>query len=377
MNKSFWRKKIDITSKSALYGLIIVFVINGIASLIFLNFVFPSLATLPGLRIFFPGFPIIVNRTEEIRINEGIKAGEVHDQLKRNIVTILRYRGTLDPREEGFTGADLSNGIIATSDGIILATKEGVGNPNLDKLLVIANDGNFFEATVLKFDPISDLVILGSEAKNLPVANFGNSGDLLIGDKLLAILPSLNRTNGSVEVVDFKKNARTIEMYPKYYSSDAINEYLDIFPELSLDNTSAVIGDRNSRVVGFHTSEGILTGEFLLSTVSKFLNEQDLVRVKMGVNYISIIPSVSAFLGLPENYGALVLSAPGKPAVTFGSNAAKSGLRENDFIYKINERVINEQNSFERLIYDLVVGSEVQIYFYRDGEQSSLTFVLE
>ena len=79
---------------------------------------------------------------------------------------------------------------------------------------------------------------------------------------------------------------------------------------------------------------------------------------------------------LPESYGALVLSAPGRPAVTFGSPLAKSGLRENDFIYKINKREINEQNSLERFIYDLVPGEEIEIHFYRGEEQLSIILEL-
>ena len=377
MSKPFWNKKIDVTAKSLLLGLIVIFALGVMANLVFLNFVFPQLATAPGFRVFFPGFPIIVNRTEEIRINEGIKAGEVHDQLKKNIVTILRYRGEFDPRESGFAGADLSNGIVATSDGIILATKYGVGNPNLDKLFAITDSGDFFEARVLLFDSISDLVILESDADNLSAANFGNSKELLIGDKLLALFPSLSRGNGPAEVVDFKKNAKAIEEYPNYYSSDSVNEYLGIFPELSTDDTSAVIGDRDSRVVGFHTPQGILTGEFLLTAIDKFLADGELKRVELGVNYISSSPLISSFLELPRIYGALVVSAPGRPAVTFGSAAAKSGLRENDFIYKINEREITEQNSLERLIYDLVSGDEIEIHFYRNSKQLSIIFQLD
>ena len=85
------------------------------------------------------------------------------------------------PQPEAGTGS----GIIIRPDGYILTNYHVV--KNADKINVTLKDEKQFEGKLIAHDSYSDLAVVKIEAKNLPVASFGDSKKIRPGDWVIAI----------------------------------------------------------------------------------------------------------------------------------------------------------------------------------------------
>ena len=77
------------------------------------------------------------------------------------------------------------SGIIATSDGYIITNAHVVEGAS--SLKVILSDGTSYEAQLVGSDSITDLAVIKIDATGLQAAEFGSSGDLEVGDSVMAI----------------------------------------------------------------------------------------------------------------------------------------------------------------------------------------------
>ena len=81
--------------------------------------------------------------------------------------------------------ASEGSGIIATSDGYIITNAHVVEGAS--SLKVILSDGTSYEAQLVGSDSITDLAVIKIDATGLQAAEFGSSGDLEVGDSVMAI----------------------------------------------------------------------------------------------------------------------------------------------------------------------------------------------
>jgi serine protease Do len=92
----------------------------------------------------------------------------------------------IPPGERETSG--LGSGFVIRADGLILTNEHVVRGA--DQVLVTLGDGREFEAEIVGTDEVNDLALIrisGGEKLQLPVAPFGNSDDLMIGEWVVAI----------------------------------------------------------------------------------------------------------------------------------------------------------------------------------------------
>src|SRR5262249_28794652 len=79
----------------------------------------------------------------------------------------------------------VGSGVVARAGGYILTNNHVVADAS--KLTVILEDGKRHDAKVVGTDPPTDLAVIKVDAKDLPVAQFGTSGDLRVGQWVIAV----------------------------------------------------------------------------------------------------------------------------------------------------------------------------------------------
>jgi putative serine protease PepD len=85
-------------------------------------------------------------------------------------------------------GAGTGSGIVISKDGLIVTNNHVVsGAGSGGRLSVILNDGRAVSATVVGTDPLTDLAVIRADAKDLTPAVLGKSGDLAVGQGVVAI----------------------------------------------------------------------------------------------------------------------------------------------------------------------------------------------
>ena len=275
-------------------------------------------------------------------------------------------------------------GFIISSDGLI-ATNKHVADVDGADYTVITQDGKKYKASVLAKDSVNDFAILKIDAKNLPVVEFGDSDNLDIGQRIIAIGNALGEFQNSVTVGVLSGKERNLTATD---ATGATPENLE-----GLLQTDAAINEGNSggplcnlkgQVVGINTAttakgqaEGIgfaIPINTLKSAIDSIKKTGKIIRPYLGIRYAMVDQKIAAIKGISADQGALVVgdSTSGIPAIVQGSPADKAGIKEGDVILKINNEDIGQGKSLTRILSKYQPGDEITVTTLRDSKQSNL-----
>ena len=142
------------------------------------------------------------------------------------------------------------SGIIISEDGYIVTNQHVVDGAS--KLEVVTSDGASYEATLVGEDTQTDLAVIKIEATGLTAAEFADSGDLQVGDEVMAVgnpgglQLSSSVTFGYVSALD-----RPVTNSDTGYTVKCIQTDAAINP----GNSGGALVDMNGRVVGINSSK--------------------------------------------------------------------------------------------------------------------------
>ena len=89
------------------------------------------------------------------------------------------------PRGSGRVVQGWGSGFLVSGDGTIITNQHVT--EGADSIVVTTRDGRDFSARLLGEDPLTDIAVLRIQGTNLPTAPIGKSGDLMIGEWVVAI----------------------------------------------------------------------------------------------------------------------------------------------------------------------------------------------
>ena len=78
----------------------------------------------------------------------------------------------------------LGSGVIVSPEGYIVTNNHVIAHAS--DIEVMLSDKRTFKGKVIGADPMTDIAVVKIDAKNLPVAAWGNSSDLHVGDTVMA-----------------------------------------------------------------------------------------------------------------------------------------------------------------------------------------------
>jgi S1-C subfamily serine protease len=282
------------------------------------------------------------------------------------------------------------SGSILDKEGRILTNYHVV--QEAERLDVTLANGKKYEAKPLGGDPDNDLAIIKIDAppaELIPV-QFGNSDELFVGQKVLAIGNpfGFDRTlttgviSGLARPLKSEITGRLIE--GAIQTDAAINK----------GNSGGPLLDSRGRQIGINTmifspSGGSVGIGFAVPVKSAKRVIDDIKtygRVRKPRLGISQMLPLSRFgsqllqaLNLPISEGLMVIS------VVPGSGADKSGMRNaeeiqvgrytvprGDVITKVDGQAISQQDDLDRALNNKNVGDRVQIEIVRDGRRMTL-----
>ncbi len=277
----------------------------------------------------------------------------------------------------------LGSGVILRKDGTIVTNYHVVKGAEVIKITLA--DGREFEARFLGGTELYDLAVLKADVgrEDIPVANFGGDGDVVIGEWVMAIgnpfgyllddtQPTV--TVGVVSAVgrDIHSEGETETLYKDMIQTDAA-----INPGNSGGPLVNALGD----VVGINTfifsqgggSNGIgfaIPIETTRRVVDEVLAHGRVREVWVGVRIQEIPESLAESLELDSRDGVIVAS------VDPGSPADKAGVRRGDVIRGVGSERVRNFDEARRALYGRLVGDQVTFDTERDGQTSRRTLVL-
>ncbi len=263
------------------------------------------------------------------------------------------------------------SGVIISKDGYILTNNHVVAGAN--DITVALADGRNFKARVVARNDTSDLAVVKVNAKDLPVAELGDSSALRPGDWAIAIGNPFDKGNsvslGIVSAIHRDEMVQEGRMLPDMIQTDAA---------INPGNSGGALANINGQVIGINTaiySTGPGAGNIGIGfaipinaakQIAKDLIEKgSVVRAYLGVIVANLQGDMGDYYkqnGFKGNKGAVVYQ------IQPDSPAAKSGLIQGDVIVKIDNESVGGAEDVTKIFQKRKVGQLVRLTVWRDGQ---------
>lgn len=330
--------------------------------------------------------PGVSDNTKIIQVSEDSDLIDVVDKVLPSVVSIVSIKnvqgifGEISQEKRGGTG------FVITNDGLILTNKHVVEDTSAE-YHVFTNDGKNYVAKVESLDPIMDLAIIKIDAKNLPVIEFGDSNNLQIGQRVVAVGNALGEFKNTVTSGIISAIERTIQATDALgQSTERLDGLLQTDAAINPGNSGGPLINLAGQVIGVNTavaslseSQGIgfaIPVNFAKTALKSYEKYSEIVRAYLGVRFVPLTPEIAKANDLSAENGALIYAGSGNAAVISGSPASKAGLLEGDIITAINDEDITATKGLVQLLQQYMPGNEIEITYIRGDNSKKVKIVL-
>jgi putative serine protease PepD len=281
--------------------------------------------------------------------------------------------------EEG-TGS----GFIINPDGKILTNNHVVRGAS--QLTVKLSNMRSYKARVLGTDPRNDLALIQIDAGKLPTLHFGDSDNIVVGQKVLAIgnpfglegtlttgiVSSLNR---GLETEENRRLEGLIQTDAAINPGNSGGPLLDSHGNVIGINT-AILGSQGNIGIGF-----AMPVNRAKAMLDEFQARGHISRPVLGIRTVWVSGDLAQMLELPARGGLLV------QGVDRGSPAAEAGLRGprqvvvvgnyqlgvgGDLIVAVDGQAVEGNDSLQRVMNRKRGGDNLGLTIYRNGRQEQV-----
>jgi len=339
-----------------------------------------------------------ISRPNRVEITEAAGADTLDSEEQNNI---LVYRKNI-PSVVNITSKAVTfdffyglvpqegqgSGFIIDKEGHILTNYHVIADAR--QVEVTMHNRKRFRATVIGSDPAHDLAVIKIDAPNLTPAVLGDSRNLQVGQKVYAIGNPFGlagtMTRGIVSSIRPVKEP----------NGAAIDEAIQTDAAINPGNSGGPLMNWHGEVIGINTMILSSVGQnagigfaIPINTAKAVLN--DLVtlgrvrRPALGVSTIPIGPELAQQLGLPVDFGLLIVK------VSPGGAAERAGLRGGneraylgntpimlggDLIVAIDGENIQDQQDLAQVMNAHRAGDTVKLTIYRGKQKMEVNVTL-
>lgn len=258
-------------------------------------------------------------------------------------------------------------GYIATNNHVVEGASE---------IIVSLPDGRTVKGKVLGADAVTDLAVVKINLDNLPVAEFGDSDTLQVGEPAIAIGNPLGMEfRGSVTAGVISALNRSIEIGERKFN------LIQTDAAINPGNSGGALVNADGEVVGINSAKIAVSGvegigfAIPVNTAKPILDELAhkgrVARPYLGASLMD--QDVANRYGFEMNlHGGIFLVK-----VVQGSPAAKAGIRAGDIILSFNGSKVKSAVELRTKLAECKVGDSVDVQIMRNGQVESVTVVLE
>jgi len=267
------------------------------------------------------------------------------------------------------------SGVIISEDGLVLTNAHVVASATT--MEVMLSDGRSEQASLVGSLPDDDIALIQiADARGLTPAELGVSGDVRVGDDVVAIGNALNLggppsvTEGIISATDRSIQAQGITLDNLIQTDAAINPGNSGGPLLNADGQVVAINTAiidTAQNIGFAIAidsikpliDRIKGGQATITPDTAFLGVS-------SKDLSALTPDVLAQYGVHTSDGAFIVT------VQPGSAASTSGLAIGDVITAIDGQAVNSSEDVIAAVRGHQAGDEITVTIEREGEVQSL-----
>lgn len=277
------------------------------------------------------------------------------------------------PKSQPFRS--LGSGFIISSDGYVVTNAHVIDDA--ESIRVTLKDRRELDAKVIGVDENSDIALLKVEAKDLPVATFGDSSKLKVGQWVVAIGAPFGLEHSASQGI-VSALARSL--------NDGVNNttyvpFIQTDVAVNPGNSGGPLFDLDGNVVGVNSMIYSRSGGYMgisfsipantVKNVTTQLKEKGYVsRGKLGVLIQDVTQELADSFNLPGPTGALVAR------VEADSAADKAGLKTGDVIVSFNSVPVYTSSDLPPLVGNTEIGKHVPVTLIRAGKEVKVEVVV-
>lgn len=319
------------------------------------------------------------------QLQEPAKSGSISDARNTAVVQAAKK---VSPAVVGITtkvynrdlfnrkvlvGEGVGSGVIFDKSGYIVTNNHVVGTAKT--VIVSLSDGQSTEGTVVGRDEKTDLAVVKIKMDNLPVAEFGDSDSLQVGEPAIAIGNPLGlEFQGTVTVGVISSLNRTIGaegQSMKLIQTDAA---------INPGNSGGALVDADGKVVGINSAkiskEGVegLGFAIPINAVRPIL--QDLIQngkvVRPYLGLYGLDQQMAARFGMQLNVAGIYVYK-----VIAGGPIDQAGLQRGDVILQLDGTDVKDFSALQGVLDKHKVGDSISLTYTRNGSKHDTDVTLQ
>lgn len=294
-----------------------------------------------------------------------------------NVDSVVAISCTMQTTAYGQSVEGTSSGFILTEDGYVVTNYHVVQNAS--NITVTTHSGDEYAATVKGYDATNDVAVLKVEAEGLSTATIGSSGNLSIGDMVVAIGNPLGRL-AATETVGYVSGINR-----EVTTDNTVISMLQTDAAINPGNSGGPLFNMYGEVIGITTAkysgttnsgasiEGIgfaIPIDDVMGIISDLIDYGYVTGAYMGITVKDNDKEAAAQFGLPTD-GAYVVD------VTPGSSADKAGIQSKDLITAVDDHKITTRTDLTRTLRNYKAGDTAEITVVRSGRELTLTITFD
>ncbi|MCQ4924653.1 trypsin-like peptidase domain-containing protein [Tissierella carlieri] len=314
----------------------------------------------------------------EINITPTEDISTVTAVAKKTIGSVVGIT-TVQEIREFFWARDaegVGSGVIIDSNGYILTNSHVIGDGKAKSITVLIENRDKMPGKVLWYDAALDLAIVKVDARDLPVADLGDSDLLEVGQLAIAI--------GNPLGLDFQRSV-TSGVISGLHRSIRVDQYNVIEDLIQTDasinpgNSGGPLLNSYGEVIGLNTAK-IQTGEGLgfaipinlvKSIAEEVIKEGSFSNVYIGFEGTEVNKYERYFgIDLRVDSGVVIVE------VLPNSPASDANLKTLDIITKVDDEKIETMTQLRKVLYKYRIGDKANLTIIRDGQEmkTEITF---
>ncbi|HTY59211.1 MAG TPA: DegQ family serine endoprotease [Bacteroidota bacterium] len=268
----------------------------------------------------------------------------------------------------------LGSGVIVSKEGYILTNNHVVDGA--DKLTVVLQDKQKYTAKVVGRDPQTDVAVIKIDAKDLPVAELGNSDQARVGQWVIAVGNPFQLMHTVTAGIISAKGRSSVNLadYEDFIQTDA---------SINPGNSGGALADLDGNVIGINTAifspsgagGNVGIGFAIPINMAKSVMHQLVTKGKVTRGFLGLLPQdidegLARAMHLKDTKGCLVGDVnPDGPA-------DKAGIRHGDVITTFNGVPVENAVQLRNLVAEAEPGSKASVGVLRDGSAKEFTVEL-
>lgn len=273
-----------------------------------------------------------------------------------------------------FETSGVGSGVIFKSDGYIITNNHVIAGAK--EIIVSLSDGNTVNGTLIGTDEMTDIAVVKVDAKDLPVAELGDSDEVVVGEPAIAIgNPMGLEFQGSVTVGVISALNRTLDL------NDKRVKLLQTDAAISPGNSGGALVNADGEVIGINSAKlatmGVEGMAFAIpintvkTVVAELMNKGYVARPYLGVTIFDKPTAARYGYQLSIDKGVYVFQ------VAIDSPAGRAGFQRGDIILSIDGKEVNSVADVRNEVAAHKVGDKVKVTCDRDGKQETIEVTLE